>query len=81
MDNFKEIRVKYNHPAIPPMGVKLNCIYIVGYLIDNYKLDDLAIKTMFTPVDCNWDELEKKKDNKNGNKKIKTEEVNKGVEI
>lgn len=70
--------MKYNHPAIPPVGIKLNCVYTVGYLIDNY--DIKSIKTMFAPIDCKWEDLEEKPLKKD-NKKVKIEEAINEVEI
>lgn len=78
MKNFRDIRVRYNHPAIPPVEVKINTTYVVGYLIDNYKFNDEFIKTVFKPIDCNWSDLEKRQSKKN---KKEIEEVIDGVEI
>lgn len=80
MEKFRDIRVKYNHPAIPPIGIKLNYVYTVGYLIDNYSLSDLSIKTMFIPVGCKWKDLEEKA-SKRSKREVKIEEISDEVEV
>lgn len=74
MKNFRDIRVKYNHPAIPPLGIRMDIVYTVGYLIDTYDLGN-SIKILFTPIETTWDELESK-----NNKKTKIKEVEKETE-
>ena len=68
MEKLRDIRVRYTHPAIPPIGIKPNGVYDVGYLVNTYKLDE-TIKVMFTPVDTAWEELEGRNNKKNKEKK------------
>ena len=59
MKKLKEIRVRYTHPAIPPIGIKTNKVYKVGDLLDVYESNDF-IRVMFTPIDTTWDKLDNK---------------------
>ena len=83
MEKFRDTRVRYNHPAIPPVGISINTTYVVGYLVDSCGFNYKFIKTVFEPIDCNWNDLDKKQSKKNKKevKEIETEEVNDGVEI
>ncbi len=53
-------RVKYTSAAIPPIGVRIDTIYTIKHIKDNYDLDDKTLKAMFTPIDGNWDSLYRK---------------------
>ena len=75
MNNYTDIRVRYTHPAIPPVGIEVGKVYIVEHLVDNYKLDESAIKTLLTPVDTTWDKLEGKQTKKIKNKEVTKEEL------
>lgn len=80
MEKFRDIRVKYNHPAIPPVGVGLGKVYTIGYLIDNYNLNELSIKQMFIPVEGKWEDLENKQP-KIRKREMTVEDIDKTVEI
>ena len=59
MKKFREIRVRYTHPAIPPIGIKANKVYKVGDLLAIYESNDF-IRVMFTPINITWDMLDNK---------------------
>ena len=68
MKKFKDVKVKYTHPAIPPIGIEVGTTYIVGDLISKYESDDL-IESMFTPIGLTWKKLRDKND-KNKPKRV-----------
>lgn len=80
MKKFREIRVRYTHPAIPPIGIKTNEVYKVGNLLDTYEFNDL-IKVMFTPIDTTWDKLEEKSIKRDANKYKDKEVVVEDLEV
>ena len=75
MDKLQDVRVKYTHPAIPPVGIDINKGYLFADLIDNYKLDNQVIKTLFKPIDTTWDKLENKNSKKSVYKEVATEDL------
>lgn len=71
MKKNRDVRVRYTHPAIPPIGIKVNEVYKIGDLLDIYEVNDL-IKVMFTPIDTTWKKLDDKSIKRN---KIEETEV------
>ncbi len=51
-------QLKYNHPSVPPKGIQLNKKYTLEDLQSEFELE--LIKTLFTPVNFKWTDLEKK---------------------
>lgn len=80
MKEFKDIVVKYTHPAIPPMGIKVGATYTVGHLIGECSLDN-SIKVMFTPINTTWEKLMSRSVKKNKVKEIVVEDVEEELKI
>jgi hypothetical protein len=62
------IRVRYNHPAVPPDGINMIDTYIIYedwrgvYLTNGNKIFDIPyekIKILFHPINLSWYEIER----------------------
>jgi len=47
----------YNHPAVPPNGIKIGMVYSLEELEKKFTLDE--IKCLFKPDNFKWDETVK----------------------
>ena len=66
MEKLKGVKIQYLHPASPPLDIKMDTIYTIGfdskklYISDGDKRIEIRYEVLiqlFRPVDGFWDEL------------------------
>lgn len=60
--------LKYNHPSVPPKNINVNGVYELEELKKTIDLN--TIKTLFTPINFKWSELDKKVSKVLNNQKV-----------